>query len=468
MPNFFAYFAICFWPLVIIFLIRRYGYGIGSFLSYLLGYMFLPASFAINLPGMPSLDKFTITSITIIIYFLVSGKRLGFHYLNKPMMVVFFSFMVAPFFTSLTNKSPYLFMPGLSMYDGLSQSIMGFLYFFPFFIGISFFRDEINQVKLFQYLSIAAFFYAFLALYEIRMSPQLHVDLYGYFPHSFLQQYREGGFRAVLFMGHGLLVAMFLALGFGTMGILRKAKIRIFNFSTNFTITLLLITLVLSKSYASFVFALFVYLSIHFINTKWIHRASAMIAIMFITYPFLSTVNLFPHDGIVKFAEYFSKDRAGSLEFRFKNEKALLAHANEKSWFGWGGWGRNRIYDEESGKDISVTDGTWIITLGTYGWLGFLSRFLFIVVPLLYAYRIQRRTQNITEREKLLLAGHSLLVSIILLDQIPNSSLNSLYWLIVGSLFGRVQSISEKPKSSDFTLKKPNHVNAEHQGAYIK
>ncbi|SFK20818.1 hypothetical protein [Methylophaga sulfidovorans] len=458
MPNFFAYLVICFWPLFVIFLIRRYGHGIGSFLSYLLAYMFLPASFAINLPGVPALDKFTITSITIILYFLVSGKRIGFQHLTKPMMVVFFSFMAAPFLTSLTNKSPYLFMPGLSLYDGLSQSITGFLYFFPFFIGISFFRDEMNQIKLFQYLSIAAFFYAFLALYEIRMSPQLHVDLYGYFPHSFLQQYREGGFRAVLFMGHGLLVAMFLALGFGTMGILRKAKIRIFNFSTNFAIALLFITLILSKSYASFVFALFVYLSIHFINTKWIHRASAMIAIMFITYPFLSTVNLFPHNGIVKFSEYFSEERAQSLDFRFKNEQALLAHANEKSWFGWGGWGRNRIYDEESGKDISVTDGTWIITLGTYGWLGFLSRFLFIVVPLLYAYREQRRIQNITEQEKLLLAGHSLLVSIILLDQIPNSSLNSLYWLIIGSLFGRVQSLSQRSKSFDLTVKKTNFV----------
>ena len=121
MPNLFAYFAICVWPLVIIFLIRRHGYGIGSLLSYLLGYMFLPASFSINLPGVPGLDKFTITSITIIIYSLVSGKRIGFHYLNKPMMVVFLSFMAAPFLTSLTNKSPYLFMPGLSMYDGLSQ-----------------------------------------------------------------------------------------------------------------------------------------------------------------------------------------------------------------------------------------------------------------------------------------------------------------------------------------------------------
>ena len=43
MPNFIAYGAICVWPLIIIFLIKRYGNEKGILLSLLIGYMFLPA-----------------------------------------------------------------------------------------------------------------------------------------------------------------------------------------------------------------------------------------------------------------------------------------------------------------------------------------------------------------------------------------------------------------------------------------
>ena len=42
------------------------------------------------------------------------------------------------------------------------------------------------------------------------MSPQLHYWIYGYQPTPFSQQMREGGFRAVVFVGHGLSVAFFI------------------------------------------------------------------------------------------------------------------------------------------------------------------------------------------------------------------------------------------------------------------
>lgn len=59
---------------------------------------------------------------------------------------------------------------------------------------------------MFRFLVIAGLIYTVPMLYEIRMSPQLHTIFYGYFPHSFGQQARGGGFRPVVFMGHGLLV----------------------------------------------------------------------------------------------------------------------------------------------------------------------------------------------------------------------------------------------------------------------
>ena len=46
-------------------------------------------------------------------------------------------------------------------------------------------------------------------LFEIRMSPQLHRWLYGYYPFGFITQMRYGGFRPSVFMENGLVCAFF-------------------------------------------------------------------------------------------------------------------------------------------------------------------------------------------------------------------------------------------------------------------
>ena len=46
-------------------------------------------------------------------------------------------------------------------------------------------------------------------LFEVRMSPQLHYWIYGYHASEFAQAMREGGFRPMVFMGHGLPMAFF-------------------------------------------------------------------------------------------------------------------------------------------------------------------------------------------------------------------------------------------------------------------
>jgi hypothetical protein len=57
-----------------------------------------------------------------------------------------------------------------------------------------------------------------------------------------------------------------------------------------------------------------------------------------------------------------SERRAESFEFRLVNEDLLLEKALERPMLGWGGWGRNRVFNE-LGKDLTVPDGHWIIAL---------------------------------------------------------------------------------------------------------
>lgn len=446
MPNSFAYFVLFSWPFMVIYLINKFRVGTGALLALLAAYMFLPAGMNVDLPALPPLDKFSITTLTVISVMLIKRIPLGINELPKIFKFILALLFIAPFLTALSNTERYLHMPGLSLYDGLTSSIVGFLYFFPFLIGVKYFRDEHAHLKLFKYFAIAALLYSFFALYEIRMSPTLHSTIYGYFPHSWIQQKRDGGFRAIVFMGHGLLVAMFIALGLAFWTAMKKAGERVFRFNTIIGISIIMVTLVFMKTYTAFIYGAFAFIAINFLSKKQQFLAAAMIAVLFITYPILSATGLFPHKELVSLAGDFSVDRADSLNYRFENENALLAHANDKPIFGWGGWSRNRIFDPITGEDTSVTDGYWIIILGTSGWIGFLSKFLFLFLPIWIVYRKNKSMQFNNESEKTLLAAHALILSLIMLDQLPNSSLNnnSLYWLLAGSLLGRSQKLLER------------------------
>ena len=406
--------------------------------------MFLPAGFSINLPGIPAFNKFSVTSMTLIAYIVLSGKGSGFKTLPRIYKLLIIGFIVSPFLTVINNPNSYMFLPGLTYYDGLSESVGQFLYILPFMIGFKYFRSFEDQLDLFKYFAISAAIYALLALYEIRMSPQLHNIFYGFFPHSWLQQVRSGGYRAIVFMGHGLLVALFLAIGLGFWAVIRKNKKRILPFDNTLLLIVVVIALIFMKSLAALIFGLFLFLMITFMSTKKIHQASLVIAILFMTYPITSAMKIFPHDNIVDIAYSVNPERGQSLEYRFHHEELLLEHANLKPLFGWGGYGRNRVRDPETGEDLSVTDGRWILSLSVRGWFGFLMEFLLVVLPIYVAYKVQKRSKDIGKSERSLLAAHALIVSIILLDQMPNASFNPLYILLVGSLLGRAYEIQSE------------------------
>jgi hypothetical protein len=450
MGNSFAYSMMILWPLVTYYLLKRYGISAGALIALLGSYMFLPASFVIDLPGLPGFDKFLITTLTIFTFLKVKGVPFGLHYLSKPLKVCFALYLVSPIVTSMVNQQSYLHLPGLSFYDGFVRTFSNFFKFLPFFIGLAFFRTKEQHVRLFKFFAIATFIYAFLALYEIRMSPQLHSTFYGYFPHAWNQQYRSGGFRAVVFMGHGLLVAMFLALGVAFWSIILKSKSRVFRYASGWGLSLVFITLMLSKSLGALILGGFSYVFISYIKPKLIVLFSIALAFIFLSYPVTSILGIFPHQELLDIAESIDEQRAGSLKYRFDNEQILLEHANDSPWFGWGGWGRNRVYDPETGWDISVTDGAWIIKFGTEGWLGYLSTYLFLFLPVWLCFRYREKLSRANKDEFFLLASHSLIVSIIMIDQIPNASLNPLYWLIVGSLFGRFQVVLSEIKKGNF------------------
>lgn len=451
MGNWFAYTAIGIWPIIAIWLFRSKPVPVAVLWTILGGHLFLPVGTSLDLPMIPPLGKESIPALAAFIGCrLIAGKRIPILGQNGLISCLLLIYIIGPFLTAELNDEPIVsgarFLPGMTHYDALSAVTAQFIVIIPFFIGRQFFRTYDNQLLMFKTLVVAGLGYSLLMLVEMRMSPQLHTWAYGYFPHSsFGQQVRYGGYRPVVFIGHGLLVSFFAAVALIAAAALWQLKYKIRKFSPANVTYYLLVILVLCKSAASIVYGFFALLLIKFTNIKNQLRIAVILVSLALLYPTMSIMNMFPHQALLELVGDIDTERADSMGIRFENEHRLLEHGRDSLAFGWGSWGRNRVYDEESGKDITVTDGRWVITFSQFGWVGFMAEFGLLTIPVFIAKKAASRPVN-SRQELILLAAQALLVSLAIIDQLPNSSLASWLWLMVGILLGRSEAIFRKQR----------------------
>jgi hypothetical protein len=168
-------------------------------------------------------------------------------------------------------------------------------------------------------------------------------------------------------------------------------------------------------------------------------RVALILVSLTLLYPALRAFNLFPAETLVDTVQLISPERAGSLKQRFDQEKQLLERARERVMFGWGRFGRSRVYDEW-GIDVSVTDGRWIVTLGQFGLVGFLAEFGLLAFPVFRAAGARRFASS--AQEKLYLAALSVMISLNIVDLVPNALLAPWTWLLAGALLGRAELLA--------------------------
>jgi hypothetical protein len=261
---------------------------------------------------------------------------------------------------------------------------------------------------------------------------------------------RDDGFRPMVFMGHGLLAAFFLMTATVGAAALWRAQIRLMQISNSVLFFYLGAVLVLCKSLAALVYGSFLSLIVAFAKPRLQLRIAAAIVSIALLYPTLRSFDLFPTNTVLNLASSISADRAQSLQTRFDNEGALLERASEKLWFGWGRFGRNRIYDMY-GKDVTLTDGQWIITTGQFGVIGFILEFGLLALGVYRAVGVLRSSDY--TRSAILLGALSLIVAVNILDLLPNSGLRPWTWILTGCLLGRCELLAslERKKASDLT-----------------
>jgi hypothetical protein len=430
MPNTFAYAMIFLWPIIAILLYKRFDTVTATFWTIVGGYMFLPAKTALDLPLIPSVGKDQIAALSALMGCIFIHKvKFDWFGRTRTQKVLFTLIIVIPFLNVFFNMEPMFngmrWMPGLSFYDSVSQVMAQYIGLIPFLVGLSIVRSNDDVTKLINLLVIAGLVYAPLVLFEIRMSPQLHTWIYGFFPHNFSQQIRFDGFRAAVFMEHGLLVASFYTICCSAAFIKFKTSAESKKLISLCAFIFLAVILILNKSVGPVLLTI-ITIAVLSTNSLWVCKKVIMMTMaFFFLYPLLSILGLLPYDAIIEYVTPLNSERAQSLEFRFVNESRLIEHANEKFLIGWGTWARNRL-------DGLIQDGYWVIVFGMYGAVYFLAFFGLFIESLqthLFKNHIFFNSKSAW--------GIGLILIFVLINQLPNSSLShSWLWLLSGMLAG--------------------------------
>jgi len=459
------------WPLISIGLFAALDVRRGLILSVLIGYLFLPDSYDIDLP-LVAYNKPAAIAVGLVLSYAFFGQRwrlevdpsvIGSKGLLPLMFVLLAVYFLTPILVVLTNQQGYSFgfekyIPGHTGKDAIRMFLAAWIHLVPMLMGWWILSRDDDHKLLLRYLVVAVLGYSLLAVFEIRMSPQLNNWIYGYFPHDWLQHIRGGSFRPVVFLSHGLMLGFLLLWGILASLALMRLSSSGQRLAYLAAAIWLLLVLLASRNLGATLLAFAFLPVLLFLGTAVQIRVAAIVSIIFLLYPVVRQADVLPIDRFTSFIETISPERAHSFNVRLQNEQLLLERASEKPFFGWGGYGRSRIRNE-AGQDISLVDGFWISVLGRQGWSGYISQMGLMTLPVIWLVWVRRR-KPISRAT----AGVSVMMAVQFIDMVPNASLTPVGLLTAGALAGFVlkdrlvqmdgqaeAGVSEGPRRSHYT-----------------
>ncbi len=395
--------------------------------AFVLGSLFLPNA-GYRFPGLHTKSQIISAGVLLctLIFHAKGWWRLRLRLFDLPMIV----WCLCPFASALAN--------GFGTYDALSAVLQHTLEWgIPYFIARVYFTEVGGLRDLAVGVLIGGIVYIPLCWWEIRMSPQLHTQIYGFYPHQFAQAVRYGGFRPTVFMNHGLAVAMWMAAatlqGFWLWR--TGALKRLWIVPLGWFLPLLFLTTLLCKS-ANAIILLMLGCLVYFL-TKNLRTAIPILCLVTIPllYMVLRTTGSWSGATLLTLAERVTdEERAWSLQVRLDNETTLLDKALQKKVLGWSRWGRSRVYDE-AGKDVSVADEIWVIAFGENGLVGLIAFTLSILMPVLVLLR-RCPSRFWAHRNTAPAAALAVLLTLHMIDNLFNAMTNPIFMLAAGALVG--------------------------------
>jgi len=335
----------------------------------------------------------------------------------------------SPIVSSLSND--------LGAYDGLAVVLTHFVWWgIPYLLGRAYLTDASELRELAVAMVKFSVIYVPLIVFENRMSATLHLRLYGFTSGGSDNYAAFGplGWRPSVFMQNGLALTFFM----GSCALLAVSlwvsgwNRRIWGIALGPIIVALLVSTILCKCLGANLLT-FTGIAVLLLSRKF-HLPVLLYCLIAVAplYMVLRATGVLDGRKLIALTEATAtQQRADSLATRMVNEDRLVAKAMERPVFGWGGWGRARVRDE-SGKDITLTDGLWVIAIGQQGIFGLIALYLTFLLPCFLLVR--RHDGGLTDAAVAPLMVFVVIVSLYAIDNLFNAMLNPLFLLATGGL----------------------------------
>ena len=342
------------------------------------GFLVLP-NVVYDLPGMPNYDKglAIVLGVGVAAVLCDAGRFFAFRprAIDLPVILL----CCATFLSAVVN--------GDGAYRGVSNAFdFGVRWALPWFLGRLYFVELEAQKYLALAVIVGALIYVPFALWEIKMSPQLHREFYGVMLRSFKHARRSFGlWRPNVFVSHGLAYALFNSLASLCAFWLWRTKsvLRVWGFPMGLVFGVLAFMTLAAQS-TNAMLLLFVGIGCLTLATKK-HMAFPVLALVLVPPTYVLVRQGLRWDGkqLVEVAgEVFGQRRAISLNVRIEAEAYLRDKILERPWLGFDDF---KEFTGNKGREVEenpvLVDSRWILYLGLYGVFGLVGLWSMQLLP---------------------------------------------------------------------------------------
>lgn len=414
------------WPLVLVLLFLVLPPRQAVIVGMLGAWLFLPMA-SYELPGIPNVSKMTITCLSVFVCSVIFDPTRFSKMVGSWVDIALIVWILVPL--------PSAIQAGYGAYEGVSGVVAQTLSWgLPYLLGRLYFSDAEGLHELALGLLIAGLVYLPFVLYEAWMSPRLHKIVYGFRQHSFSQAKRGDGYRPMVFMQHGLAVAMMM--GTAAVSGIWMWKAGKVHTLRNLPVSILAVGLLLVAASCRSTYALLLMLTA--LATLFVSRQvnSKLILMVLIAVPPLyiaaRAIGGWDAQQLRDAANLIGQDRVGSLNVRLESEDAMLRWIRGDLLLG-----RSRLSGlMDADPEIwgrFTPDGLWLIALGKNGLVGLTALFSTLLLPPL-VYLSRSSVRRLWDRR---MAGATVLTMVLVmyaLDNLLNAMINPIYLLAAGGL----------------------------------
>lgn len=418
------------WPLLMVALVGFINVRRVAIISIIGGNLFLPQA-AITFPGIPNYSKPVAAGLGALLAALLVATPKLLRWRIRLVDLFFFAFLIAPGISSLMN--------GLGSYDALSSVVNRSLEWgAAYWIGRTLFDSDEAMKDLAVGIIIGGMVYTPFCIWESVMSPQLHYKIYGFRASPFGMTKRWGGWRPTVFMQHGLAVGAWMASTAVVAWVVWRARVvRAIMGIPIKTVAIGLVVMTIGlRSTGAALLVLGITAAAEFVQITRLRVALLALLLAPAGYIGLRVAG-WDAGQLVEWTSVFGDKRAGSLNMRLENDAIIVDKAMERPVFGWGGWGRWRVKDPVTGKDITVSDSWWGILVGSTGVFGLVAAYGTFIAPMFVMIR-RKTSSRIFDQTQGAAWAVGLAVLLFVIDTLANAMPNSSFMLASGAMAGFV------------------------------